>query len=115
MPDHAIEAYNQFCGDHFHVYLKMKDEQIEAISFHGYGCAISKASTSVLVEQLSGKTLEEAKDLIQLYLKTIRNPDDSADAPEEFQAFAAAKKHPGREKCATLSWESMGEWVDNLG
>lgn len=112
MADHVIEAYNQFCGDHFHIFLKMNGEQIESISFHGYGCAISKASTSVLVEQFSGKTIEEAKALIQLYLTTIRNPKDAENSPEEFQAFTAAKKHPGREKCATLSWDHLQAWME---
>ena len=111
-PDHVIEAYNQFCGDHFYVFLKMYNNRIQSISFHGYGCAISKASTSVLVEQLAGKTLEEAKSLIQLFLKTIDNPEDAENAPEELRAFAAAKKYPGREKCATLSWDHLGAWIN---
>ena len=113
--DHAVEAYNQFCGDHFHLFMKMKGDQIDSVSFHGYGCAISKASTSVLVEKLAGKTLSEAKETLHDFLTTFQESESAENAPEEFLAFAAAKNYPGREKCATLSWDALKEWMEGLG
>lgn len=109
-----VEAYNQFCGDHFHLYFDVVAEKITNISFHGYGCAISKASSSVLVELLEGKSLTEAEELYKDFMRMIESSDSSpAEVKnEQLLAFAAAKKFPGRKKCATLSWESLMEHLE---
>ena len=106
-----IEAYNPLCGDRFVLYLTIKDDRIADLHFHGHGCAISKASTSVLVKHLEHKTLEEALALCTNFEQiTQTNTDKPAVIlEEEFEAFEAAKDFPGRLKCATLSWEAIKE------
>lgn len=104
-----IDAYNPLCGDRFTLYLELKEDRIESLHFHGYGCAISKASTSVLVKHLEHKTIEEALALCANF-EQITQTDTATPAvilEEDFEAFEAAKDFPGRLKCARLSWEAI--------
>ncbi len=113
---HQLEAYNQFCGDHFHLYFDIAEGIVKDISFHGYGCAISKASTSVLVEMIKGKSVEEVKSLHAMMQKIIHASEEDLHLAPEYEdllAFAAARKFPGRKKCATLSWDELGEYLIN--
>lgn len=110
---HQLEAYNPLCGDRFNLFLEVKEGIIESIHFHGYGCAISKASTSVLVKNLEGKTIKQALALCGAFQQVV-SPDGTATAInelEEFEAFAAAKDFPGRLTCATLSWETIKSFL----
>jgi nitrogen fixation protein NifU and related proteins len=109
---YTLDAYNPLCGDRFALYFDVEEGKICRISFHGYGCAISKASTSVLVKRLEGKTLAEAAELCRAFA-AVAQPDAPlpADLDEEFEAFAAAREFPGRIKCATLSWEEMAGFL----
>ncbi len=107
---HSIEAYNPLCGDHFHVYFELENNTIKQAYFHGYGCAISKASTSVLLQQIEGKTLEEIRPIITEFLQIVHGEKtDSSQA--DFLAFAAAKYFPSRDQCATLAWGSLESFL----
>ena len=108
-----LDAYNSLCGDKFKLYLDVQEGRVVQASFSGYGCAVSKAATSVLMEKIQGKTLEEVKDLVQGYFEAIKT-DQESTAEEELLAFAAAKKFPGRLKCAVLSWEAVEEYLEEL-
>lgn len=104
----VLEAYNPLCGDHFRIYLDWEGEIMKEVHFHGYGCAICKASTSVLVQHLEGKNAEEARKICEIFLKIAYNqPEELSQAPQEFYAFAAAKNFPSRIDCAVLSWETL--------
>ncbi|KYG74446.1 nitrogen fixation NifU-like protein [Roseivirga ehrenbergii] len=110
---HKLQAYNPVCGDQFDLYLKFEDNIIQNTSFKGYGCAISKASTSVLTKHLLGKTRSEAKALIELFLKVI-DPEssespESLTSDEELLAFASAREFPERLTCANLAWKKLKE------
>jgi len=105
--DLVLEAYNQLCGDQFKIFIKLDNNTITDISFHGYGCAISKASTSVLVQTLLEKNLAEAKKITAQFLKLVQGEDLEEVLYEDFLAFQAAKDFPTRMKCATLSWEEI--------
>jgi len=109
---HQIEAYNPLCGDQFKIYLDLEEGIIKNVSFHGFGCAISKSATSVLVKQLEGKSIEEVQQLHIAY-QSVTNPatEKVLTTDEELLAFEAAKAFPERLKCATLSWEAVGEWI----
>lgn len=109
----ALEAYNPLCGDKFRLFFNINDGKISDIHFHGYGCAISKASTSVLVETLKGKSLEEAKALCADFMEYV-SPEGEPSEPrrEVFEAFSAAREFPGRLKCATLSWDALINFLD---
>lgn len=108
-----LDAYNSLCGDKFKLYLDVQEDRVVEASFSGYGCAVSKAATSVLMEKIQGKTWEEVQALVQDYLKAIKT-DQGVTKDEELLAFAAAKKFPGRLKCAVLSWEAVAEFLEEL-
>lgn len=108
-PDLMLEAYNELCGDQFTLYLQLENDRISDISFHGYGCAISKASTSVLAQTLLGQTVADAKHLTAQFLAFVKGETTAPPGPADFLAFQAAKDFPTRMKCATLSWEEL-DW-----
>ena len=108
----VIEAYNPLCGDHFKLFLDVEGGRVIHAYFHGYGCAISKASTSVLVDRIEGCTLDEIRSLIDHYLRLIKGDADlAADPDEELQAFTAARDFPARLQCATLAWEYLQRYL----
>ncbi len=106
----VLEAYNPMCGDQFKLYLTIEADRVVTAHFHGYGCAISKASTSILIKRIEGKSLAEVQQLIQDYMAMLHN--DQAAPDEELQAFAAAKAFPGRMDCATLSWQELKTYLE---
>ena len=108
---HQIEAYNPVCGDHFKIYVDIEDGTIQEISFHGYGCAISKAATSLLVESMKNQTLETCVKQLQYFFDCM---DDQSDAPEIYQALSMSKNFPGRRQCAELSWKAFENFVEDL-
>lgn len=104
----VLDAYNPLCGDRYQLFFDIRDGMVEHMSFYGYGCAVSKASTSVLVKRLQGRPVEEALQLCREFHALLREEGASPAADnEEFAAFAAARSFPGRMKCATLSWDEM--------
>ena len=111
---HHIEAYNPLCGDQFNLYLDLENGKIRQLHFHGYGCAISKASTSVLVKHLENKSIEEALELCGVF-KQLTGPSEQQVKIieiEELEAFETAKDFPSRLSCATLSWEAMQVYLE---
>ena len=111
----VLDAYNSLCGDKFKLYLDIEQARVVAASFSGYGCAVSKAATSILMEKIQGKTLEEIQGLIQTYFTITKTDQENPPGTDpELLAFAAANKFPGRLKCAVLSWEACAEHLNNL-
>jgi len=108
---HVLEAYNPLCGDKYSLFLKIEDGHIIDASFKGYGCAISKASSSILVKKSIGSSLDEMRELIHLF-KGIIDPDskikaESLSTDPELLAFSATRSFPERKKCASLSWDEL--------
>lgn len=107
--NNVIEAYNPFCGDKFTLYL---DDQFEDVHFHGIGCAISKASTSILLKKIEGKTKEEASVLCHRFVEAI---DSDQELPEfddeELEILASLKHFDGRMDCVKLSWKALKEFL----
>ncbi len=105
---HSAEGNNPLCGDQFSVYLTVKDGRVEDVGFKGRGCAISKASASLMLEAIKGKSLEEVKELFD---KTHRMLTDDSEFDDEdlgkLEALSGVKEFPMRVKCATLSWHIM--------
>lgn len=111
---YQIEANNPICGDRFTLYLDLEHNQIKQASFYGHGCAISKSATSILTENLIGKTLKEAEQYSQL-MAMIVNPEQPLELVDEtLQAFAAARDFPERASCATLAWNKVHEFLLEL-
>jgi nitrogen fixation NifU-like protein len=110
----VIEAYNPLCGDQYKLYLNIRDGRVQHAHFYGYGCAISKASTSVLIEKLEGLRIEEIPELAKRFIQVV-TPEATppADVDEKMAAFAAARQFPARLQCATLSWEALLKYLEN--
>lgn len=105
---HQVEANNPVCGDRFTLYLDIEAGKIVDASFYGHGCAISKSSASILIENIIGLSLEEALAYSQK-MKTIVDPEQPLpDENEDLLAFAAARDFPERKTCATLAWGELG-------
>ena len=109
-PDIEELGHNPSCGDELTIYAKINDGKIVDASFTGEGCAISKASTSLMIDVIKGKTVDEAKEIIGIFLNMIRGEELSKDELKKLKdarVFEGIKKLPARVKCATLSWHTM--------
>jgi nitrogen fixation protein NifU and related proteins len=107
------EGYNPLCGDRLTVYLRVQDGRIADASFEGSGCAISKASASLMTESVKGKTLKEAEDLFQRFHQLItRAPDEPVDDLGKLSVFAGVRQFPVRVKCASLPWHTLRAAAD---
>jgi nitrogen fixation protein NifU and related proteins len=106
--NHKAEGYNPLCGDHFTVYVDVKDNQISEVSFQGSGCAISKASASMMTQALKGKKTEEAEQMFEEFHGVLTG-ERSADieALGKLAAFSGVSEFPVRVKCATLAWHAL--------
>jgi nitrogen fixation NifU-like protein len=104
----SAEGYNPLCGDRLRVYVRVDDGVISDVSFQGSGCAISKASASLMTESIRGKTTAEARVLFERFQRMITA---SADAPVDrlgkLAALAGVRKFPVRVKCASLAWHTL--------
>lgn len=104
------EGYNPLCGDHYTVYVKLDNTIITDVSFEGSGCAISKASASVMTSTLKGKTTADAEKLFQEFHRLVKgelDPADQRDQLGKLAAFAGVSEFPARVKCASLAWHTM--------
>ena len=109
-PDRTAEGYNPLCGDQITVYLKMQDGVIKDITFHGSGCAISKASASMMTASVKGKTPAEADrifDDVHKMLTGELNTDASPERLGKLAALSGVCNFPARVKCASLSWHTL--------
>ena len=107
---HVLDGRNPVCGDHYKIYLKVEDNIVKDVSFEGAGCAISKASASVMTQVVKGKSVEEAIHLFNVFHDIVtgkKNIDDFDENVNKIAAFAGVSEFPVRVKCATLSWHTM--------
>ncbi len=110
MPDATAtaEGLNPLCGDHYHVFLKLDGGKVADVSFQGNGCAISKASASLMSSALKGKTPAEAEDLFRRFHKMVVEGDASqADGLGKLAVLKGVAEFPTRVKCASLAWHAM--------
>ena len=107
--NHTAEGYNPLCGDHFTVYLDLEDDSIRDISFQGSGCAISKASASLMTQSLRGKTRAEAETLFDQFHKLVTGQPANGSRAElgKLAVFSGVSEFPVRVKCATLAWHAL--------
>ncbi len=106
----AMPGRNPSCGDEIQLFLKLRDHIIEDASYTGVGCAISQASVSIMIDQVRGKTVEEARELCRLFLNMIRHiPLSEAELQklEEAAALSGVAGMPARVKCATMPWHTL--------
>jgi nitrogen fixation NifU-like protein len=107
--DHKAEGFNPLCGDQFTVYLRMDGDSIRDISFQGAGCAISKASASVMTQIMKGKSRAEAEKLFERFHKLVtgEEPPKSGEDLGKLAVFSGVSEYPARVKCATLAWHTL--------
>lgn len=110
----VIDGKNPLCGDHYTIYLKIEDGIIKDIGFDGSGCAISKASGSVMTTLLKGKTVAEAEELFNKFHEIVTGKIDISEAIMEsgkMAAFGGVAEFPSRVKCASLAWHAMHQGI----
>ena len=100
------EGHNPLCGDEITLFLHVENEKITDVSFLGSGCAISKASASIMTTLLIGKSVEMAESLFDKFHTMITTGEISEDMGK-LAVLAGVHKFPSRVKCAVLSWHTM--------
>ena len=103
-------GHNPNCGDEITLELKLKGNVIEDMAFTGHGCAISQASTSIMIDTLKGKTVEEAKEIIKTFIEMIKREitdEQELKKLEDAIAFRNVSNMPARVKCALLAWHTV--------
>ena len=111
-PDIDLEVNNPFCGDEFHIQLKVEDAAVSQVGITGRGCAISQASASLLAELVEGKSASEVEssvDAVRRLLKGEEITEAEADILGDIEALGGVRKFPVRIKCALLSWVGLGD------
>ena len=107
------EGYNPLCGDRLTLYLRVDDDVITDVSFQGSGCAISKASASLLTESVKGKTIAQAEALFNRFQQMITAPvDASLDDLGKLSVLGGVRQFPVRVKCASLAWHTLRAAVE---
>lgn len=108
--DRTVEGYNPLCGDRYTIYLKMEGDVVKDVSFTGSGCAISKASASVMTSVVRGKKREEVAALFETFHKLVTGELQGEEHLEELgklAAFSGVSEFPARVKCASLAWHTL--------
>ena len=103
-------GHNPNCGDEITLEIKMNGNIIEDMAFSGHGCAISQASTSIMIDTLKGKTVEEAKEIIKTFIEMIKRETKSEEELQKLEdaiAFKNIANMPARVKCALLAWHTV--------
>lgn len=108
---HYCHGYNRLCGDDYEIYLKVDEKNIiQDLSFTGTGCAISKASTSLMTSHLKGKTVDEARVVFEEFHKMVLGefePENNEHHLGKLTLFIGVREFSSRIKCASLSWHTM--------
>ena len=105
---HSAEGYNPLCGDRLTLYLKVADGVLTDVAFEGAGCAISKASASMMTDALKGKSIAEAQALFDRFHRMVTTPPDKpVEDLGKLSALAGVREFPVRVKCASLAWHTL--------
>ena len=108
-------GHNPNCGDEITLQIKIDGDKIQDMAFSGHGCAISQASTSIMIDTLKGKTIEEAKEIIKTFIEMIKRETKSEEELEKLEdaiAFRNVANMPARVKCALLAWHTIENILD---
>ena len=108
--DRTCEGFNPLCGDRLTLFLDIDGDRIKDVTFEGTGCAISRASASLMTDTLKGKTLAEVDALFERFHQLVTSDPDAAPDTSglgKLAVFAGVREHPSRIKCATLSWHTL--------
>jgi nitrogen fixation NifU-like protein len=112
------DGHNPLCGDRLSLYLDVQDGVVKDVGFQGSGCAISKASASMMTDAVKGHTAAEAEALFRLFHDLVTGaPGSDVDDPRlgKLVVFAGVRDYPVRVKCATLAWHTLRVALENRG
>ncbi|HEY4719332.1 MAG TPA: SUF system NifU family Fe-S cluster assembly protein [Candidatus Methylomirabilis sp.] len=113
----TAEGHNPLCGDQVTLYVQVEDDVIRRIGFQGSGCAISKASASMMTDSVKGKTTAEAQGLFERFHDLLTGkggPGDPGDLGK-LAVFSGVREFPVRVKCATLAWHTLRAALEGKG
>ena len=113
--DYCQMGHNPNCGDEIKLELKLNGDIIEDMAFTGHGCAISQASTSIMIDTLRGKTIDEAKEIISTFISMIKREikdEEPLEILEDAIAFKNISNMPARVKCALLAWHTIEKMIE---
>ena len=108
-------GHNPNCGDEIKLEVKINGDIIEDLAFTGHGCAISQASTSIMIDTLKGKTIKEAKEIIKIFIEMIKRETTSEEELKKLEdaiAFRNVSNMPARVKCALLAWHTVEDMLN---
>jgi nitrogen fixation NifU-like protein len=111
---HSAEGYNPLCGDRLTLYLKLADGIVQEVSFEGAGCAISKASASLMTDAVKGKSIVEAQALFERFHRMVTTPPEQpVEDMGKLSVLAGVREFPVRVKCASLAWHTLRAAMTN--
>lgn len=116
--NHHAHGHNPLCGDQIEVFISMDDASglIADVKFKGAGCAISKASASIMTTLLKGKSIDEARNMFDAFHEVVTSdPKSDPDVMNlgKLAVFCGVREFPARVKCASLAWHTMINALDN--
>jgi nitrogen fixation NifU-like protein len=107
-PTHHAEGYNPLCGDRLKLYVNVEGDRIVDVAFEGSGCAISKASASLMTDALKGKTVADARAMFERFHRMVTTPpDQGVEDLGKLSVLAGVREFPVRVKCASLAWHTL--------
>ena len=109
----CIRDSNPLCGDKIVVTVSLDGDTITDVKFDGEGCAISTASADLMAEVLTGKTVQDAKDIFQGFHELVAG-DGTSEVPRKLEVFSGVREFPIRVKCATLAWHTVIAALDGV-
>jgi nitrogen fixation protein NifU and related proteins len=108
--NHRADGHNPLCGDRVTVFVRLAGDRIEDVSFQGSGCAISKASASLMTDSVKGQSLGDVDTLFQGFQSMVTAAPDTdveTDSLGKLAVFAGVREFPSRVKCASLAWHAL--------
>ena len=113
--DYCEVGHNPNCGAEIALQFILNGDKIEDMAFSGHGCAISQSSTSIMIDTLKGKTIEEAKEIIKTFIEMIKREttdEEELKKLEDAIAFRNVSNMPARVKCALLAWHTIEDMLN---
>jgi nitrogen fixation NifU-like protein len=105
---HTADGHNPLCGDRLRIYLKVEDGIVSDVAFEGAGCAISKASASMMTDAIKGRTVKEVDALFERFHRMVTTPPDCpVEDMGKLSSLAGVREFPVRVKCASLAWHTL--------
>jgi nitrogen fixation protein NifU and related proteins len=112
----TADGHNPLCGDQLQLFLEMDGENVKDLAFQGSGCAIFKASASIMTQTIKGKSREDAETIFHEFHKMVTgelDPENDDNSLGKLKIFAGVLEFPARVKCASLSWHTLHAALNN--